>query len=58
VPPNARALLSYRSGFLLIGFTMQPPDRPPMTFRKLLEILVAVAVLELGFFLFRLGATW
>jgi hypothetical protein len=37
---------------------MKPDERPPVTFRKLLEILAAVAVLELGFFLFRLGATW
>lgn len=40
------------------GMSMQPPQRPPLTFRKLLEILATVAVLELGFFLFRLGATW
>lgn len=34
-------------------------NRPePLTFRKLLEILAFVAVLELGFFLFRLGAGW
>ena len=37
---------------------MKPDERPQLTFRKLLEILAAVAVLELGFFLFRLGATW
>jgi hypothetical protein len=42
----------------ITGMTMQPPERPPLTFRKLLEILATVAVLELGFFLFRLGATW
>ena len=37
---------------------MKPDERPPLTFRKLLEILAAVAVLELGFFLFRMGAAW
>ncbi len=41
-----------------IGIIMQSPERRPLTFRKLLEILAAVAVLELGFFLFRLGAAW
>ena len=58
MPPAVRALLSYGSGSTFIGFTMQPPERPPLTFRKLLEILAAVAVLELGFFLFRMGAAW
>lgn len=29
-----------------------------MTFRKLLEIVLAVASLELAFYLFRWGAAW
>ncbi len=35
-----------------------PRTRQPLSWRKLLEILAAVALLELGFFLFRLGAGW
>jgi hypothetical protein len=34
------------------------PRREPLTWRQLLKILAAVALLELGFFLFRLGAAW
>ena len=57
--PQALLAYCYHTGPIpLIGFIMKPSERPPMTFRKLLEILAAVAVLELGFFLFRLGATW
>ena len=38
---------------------MQAERRPvPLTLRKLLEILAAVALLELGFFLLRMGAAW
>jgi hypothetical protein len=38
---------------------MQKPSRPqPITLRKLLEIILAVAALELAFFLFRMGAAW
>lgn len=32
--------------------------KKPLTLRKFIEIILAVAVLELGFFLFRLGAHW
>jgi hypothetical protein len=38
---------------------MKKPPRPePLTFRKLLEIVLAVAALELAFYLFRMGAAW
>jgi hypothetical protein len=38
---------------------MPKPSRPePITLRKLLEIVLAVAALELAFFLFRMGAAW
>ncbi|MDD1650871.1 MAG: hypothetical protein LUO80_10850 [Methylococcaceae bacterium] len=38
---------------------MEPSDRrTPLTWRMLLQILAAVAVIELGFFLFRMGAAW
>lgn len=38
---------------------MPKPDRPePLNWRKLLDILIALLVLELGFYLFRVGAAW
>jgi hypothetical protein len=50
------------AGTLTIHRTIAPmskPSRPePLTLRKLLEIVLAVAALELAFFLFRLGAAW
>ena len=39
-------------------FMNQEPRREPLNWRQLLKILAAVALLELGFFLFRLGAAW
>ena len=36
----------------------KPPPKSRINLRKLIEIVLAVAVLELGFFLFRLGARW
>jgi hypothetical protein len=39
--------------------TMQKPVRSkPAASRKLLDMILAVAALELAFFLFRMGAGW
>lgn|GEM_PF-2026427 len=56
---NGQALLSCAAFIKRPPFPMnKEPRREPLTWRQLLKILAAVALLELGFFLFRLGAAW